>query len=270
MTQHSGEPLVSPGSGDQRRYDLAGDGWQIQITITHITWPLDRTFLSLRYQGPGGNGTVTGDAIRSQTSELGTLLTVTLQIILATGEETKLTLLLPDVHPTGPPEWTANIETLAILTTSLDLTAGPSTKGQTQTYQVFQLEGTLTFTPLTHRVTLSVDAASYYIGDPIRVTLSNQSEQTIEFPDHLSECSVMQVQRQEDGTWQEVAPCLKLIPTVIHKLEAGQSLSVELISSSGSAGLYRATLSYRPSQVGADPLAISSQEFEVRAKADEH
>ncbi len=232
MIQHNGEPVVSPGRGDQRRYDLAGDGWQIQITFTDITWPLALTFLSLRYQGPGGNGTVTGNAIRLLTSELGTLLTVTLQIIQAAGEETKLTLLLPDVHPTGSPEWTANIQTLAILTTSLDLTTGPSATGQTQTYQVSQLEGTLTFSTLTHPVTLSVDAVSYYIGDPIRVTLSNQSEQT--------------------------------------KLEAGQSLSVELISSSGSAGLYRATLSYRPSKVGADPLAISSQEFEVRAKADEH
>lgn len=270
MIQQSGEPVVSPGRGDQRRYDLAGDGWQIQITFTDITWPLALTFLSLRYQGPGGNGTVSGNAIRLLTSELGTLLTVTLQIIQAAGEETKLTLLLPDVHPTGSPEWTANIQTLAILTTSLDLTTGPSATGQTQTYQVSQLEGTLTFSTLTHPVTLSVDAVSYYIGDPIRVTLSNQSEQTIEFPDHLSECSVIQVQRQEDGNWKEVDPCLKMIPTLIHKLEAGQSLSVELISSSGSAGLYRATLRYQPSQVGVDPLAISSQEFEVRAKADEH
>ena len=80
----------------------------------------------------------------------------------------------------------------------------------------------------------------------------------------------MQLHRQEDGTWKEVAPCLKMIPTLIHKLEAGQSLSVELVSSSGSAGLYRASLSYRPSQVGADPLAISSQEFEVRANPEGH
>src|SRR5258708_19557114 len=143
MIQQSGEPVVSPGRGDQRRYDLAGDGWQIQITFTDIEWPVALTLLWLRYQGPGGNGTVSGNAIRSLTSELGTLLTVTLQIIQAAGKETKLTLLLPDVHPTGSPEWTANIETLAILTTTLHLTTGSSATGQTQTYQVYQLAVTL-------------------------------------------------------------------------------------------------------------------------------
>src|SRR5205807_10020732 len=97
-------------------------------------------------------------------------------------------------------------------------------------------EGTLTYTLLHHRVKLSVDEASYYVGDPISVTLSNQSAQTIEFPDHLTECSVIQLQRQEDGNWKEVAPCLREILTLIHKLEAGQHSMVKLVSSSGSAG----------------------------------
>jgi len=78
MTQQNGEALVSPGDGDQTRYDLTGDGWQIQFTSTHIKWPIDITTLSLSYQGLGGGGTFSGEDIRSQTSEIGTLLTVTL------------------------------------------------------------------------------------------------------------------------------------------------------------------------------------------------
>ncbi len=149
MTLQNGEPVVSPGRGDQRRYDLAGDGLQIQITSTHLTWPLDITILSLSCQGPGVDGTFSRNDIRSQTSELGTLLTVTLQIIQVTGEETKLTVLLPAVNLAGSPESGVNIETLAILTKTIDMTIGPSPAGQTQTYQVYQLEGTVRLTTTT-------------------------------------------------------------------------------------------------------------------------
>jgi len=273
MTQQNGGAPVSPGDGDQRRYDLAGDGWHIQITSTRITWPIDRPIQSsLSYQGPDGNGNFSEDDIRSLDSELGTLLTVTLPNNKETLQPVKTTLsvFLPVVHPTGSPEWSANLKTLAIVTTSIGLPTDPSPKGQAQTYQVYELEGTLTYTLLHHGVKLTVDSASYYVGDPISVTLSNQSAQTIEFPDHLTECSVVRLQRQENGNWKEVAPCLKEIPTLIHKLEAGQHLMVKLVSSSGSAGLYRATLSYRPSQVGADPLAIYSQEFQVIADSEGH
>ncbi len=273
MTQQNGGAPISPGDGDQRRYDLAGDGWQIQITYTHITWPIDRPIQSsLSYQGPEGNGSFSEDDIRSLDSEPGTLLTVTLPNNKDTLQPVKTTLsvFLPVVHPTGSPEWSANLKTLAIVTTSIGLPTDPSPKGQAQTYQVYELEGTLTYSLLPHGVKLTVDAASYYVGDPISVTLSNQSAQTIEFPDHLTECSVVRLQRQENGNWKEVAPCLKEIPTLIHKLEAGQHLTRKLVFSSGSAGLYCATLTYRPSQVGADPLAIYSQEFQVIADSEGH
>lgn len=271
MTQQNGEPVVSPGDGDQRRYDLAGDGWQIQITYTHIKWPLDRTILLLSYQGPGGNGTVSGDAIRSQTSELGTLLTVTLQIIQVTGEEIKLTILLPAVNPTGSPEWSANIKTLAIVTKSIGMTTGPSPTGQVQTYQVYELEGTVTYTLLPHRVKLTLDGASYYVGDPINVTLSNQTADAIEFPDHLTECSVIQLQRQENGNWKEVNPCKREIPTRMFPLEAGKDLTVKLVSSSESPGLYRATLSYHIRfLLRSEPETIYSQEFQVIANPEGH
>src|SRR5437588_9737461 len=178
MTQQNGEPPVSPGDGDPRRYDLAGDGWHIQITSTRITWPIIRPIQSsLSYQGPEGNGSFSEDDIRSLDSELGTLLTVTLPNTKDTLQPVKTTLsvFLPVVHPTGSPEWSADLKTLAIVTTSIGLPTDPAPKGQAQTYQVYELEGTLTHTLLPHRVTLSVDAASYHAGDPISLTLSNQS-----------------------------------------------------------------------------------------------
>ena len=271
MTQQNGEAPVSPGDGDQTRYDLTGDGWQIQFISTHIKWPIDITTLSLSYQGPDGNGTFSGDAIRSQTSEIGTLLTVTLPNNKETLREEKITLtvLLPDVHPTGSPEWTANIKTVAILTTSIGMTTDPSSTGQVQSYQVYELEGTLTFTILPHRVTLSVDAASYYVGDPMSVTLSNQSTQTISFINLKSECSVIQLQRQEDGNWKEVSPCPRGRDPLDYHLEAGKALTVKLVSSSGSAGLYRAILSYSTSET-TEPLVVSSQEFQVIANPEGH
>ena len=79
-----------------------------------------------------------GTEIRSQQSELGTILTVTLQIILATGEETKLTLLLPPLHATLEE---VPIKTLAIGTKSINPTMGPPIEGQLLTYRVFHLEG---------------------------------------------------------------------------------------------------------------------------------
>jgi len=269
MTQQHGEAPVSPGDGDQRRYDLAGDGVQIQFTSTHIKWPIDITTLSLIYQGPEGNGTFNGKAIRSQTSEIGTLFTVTLPNNKETLREEKITLsvLLPNVHPTGSPEWTANIKTVAILATSIGMTTDPSSTGQVQTYRVYELEGTLTFTILPHRVTLSVDAASYHVDDPISVTLSNDSAQTISFINLKSECSAIQLQRQENGNWKEVSPCPGGRDPLSFHLEAGKDLTVKLVSSSGSAGLYRAALSYSTSGA-TEPLVVFSREFQVIANPE--
>src|SRR5258708_454884 len=46
-------------------------------------------------------------------------------------------------------------------------------------------------------VTLYVGAQFYRTGDTISVTLSNQSNQTIYFPDHLTNCTVILLQRHK-------------------------------------------------------------------------
>ncbi len=132
--------------GENRlEYDLAGDG--AHITYTQVTTDDNgpTQSQSLTYQGPDGQGTWSGNALRFQPSELGTLLTVTLQIIQVAGEEITLTLILPDVEPKLDPT-PEPVQTLAIRTRRIDPTIGPPATGQVQTYQVYHLQGTRTFT----------------------------------------------------------------------------------------------------------------------------
>jgi hypothetical protein len=254
MTQQSGEPNLS--------YEFTGDG----IQITYIP-SNDHDQPELDYQDSQENRTFGGNEVSSEKRIFGTQLTVLLKEINFPdyGSRTTLTLLLPDINLGRTTE--QHFKTLAIRT--VDTFSGFSGVpfGARQTYRVYNLEGTARLAATTTSITLTVDATSYHISDPIVVTLSNQSTQTIEFPDHLTECSVIQLQRQEDGSWKEVSPCLKFIATLIHKLEAGQSLNVELVSSSENAGLHRATLSYRTSDAS-DAQTIFSQAFQVQATPD--
>ena len=134
MTQQNGEP--QPGGGSERDYAFVGDG--LQITYSQVTTSDGSTTESLSYQGPDDNLTFADNALRFQKSELGILLTVTLQSGQAvTGEEIKLTLLLPVVHlAVGAGTGTVPIQTLAIKTSSLDPSKGSP-------YQVYHLQGTV-------------------------------------------------------------------------------------------------------------------------------
>jgi hypothetical protein len=68
---------------------------------------------------------------------MGTLLSVTLHVNQGTGEEIKLTVLLPDV---GQALRKVPIETLAIRTSSRHPITEPAE--QVQTYEVYHLQGT--------------------------------------------------------------------------------------------------------------------------------
>jgi len=133
MTQHNGEP--QPGGGYERIYELAGDGVQITYRLEDI--PDASTSHSLSYQGPDGNLTFTDSGLRFQTSDMGTLLSVTLHVNQGTGEEIKLTVLLPDV---GLALGKVPIQTLAIRTSSRRPSRGPAE--QVQIYEVYRLQGT--------------------------------------------------------------------------------------------------------------------------------
>jgi hypothetical protein len=121
-------------------------------------------------------------------------------------------------------------------------------------------------TATTGAVSLSIGATSYHPTDTISVTLSNQSTQAIYFPDHLTNCTVIQLQRQVHGSWENVNACPLLTPTRLHRLDAGESLTVALVSSASrpwAVGLYHATLRYSTSQTFGGPTTIDSAGFQV-------
>ena len=116
-------------------------------------------------------------------------------------------------------------------------------------------------------VTLGVGATSYHTTATISVTLSNQSTQAISFLDHLTNCTVIQLQRQVHGNWENVNACLLMTATRLHQLDVGKSLTVALVSSAArpwAVGLYHATLRYSTSQTfGGPTTTIYSAGFQV-------
>ena len=122
-------------------------------------------------------------------------------------------------------------------------------------------------TATTGAVSLSVGVSSYHTTDTISVTLSNQSTQAIYLPDHLTNCTVIQLQRQVHGNWENVNACLLLTPTRLHRLDAGTSLTVALVSSASrrwAFGLYHATVRYSTTQTfGGPTTTIYSAGFQV-------
>lgn len=120
-------------------------------------------------------------------------------------------------------------------------------------------------------VLLRLDALRYAPNAVISVTVSNESQQSIVFPDHLTNCTVILLQRakvQPQATREQagvVNPCRLAIPTRLHVLGPGQRLIVTLVApqSGWTAGLYVATLSYRPSSLAGPATTISSPAFTV-------
>src|SRR5436190_1917755 len=122
------------------RFVLRGEG--VEITYDEITFagPPQLTYQVL--QGVQSR-TFNGDEISSKESDIGTLVTVTLEVI-PDDKRTLFTLLIPTINVTGTNEVT--FETLAIYTTVSDSITGPNgVSGALQCYQAVQLEGTAQF-----------------------------------------------------------------------------------------------------------------------------
>lgn len=151
------------------------------------------------------------------------------------------------------------------LTPAADLSPTPTTRALSSP--------TGTPTPAARRgsVTLHTDTLLYQTGDTISVTLNNQSTQTIYFPDHLTNCSVILLQRSkaqplsEDGGPAGINPCQLATATRMDALGPGQHLVVKLVAptSGWPPGLYLATLSYRTSPSAGPSTPLSSPAFTV-------
>lgn len=107
MTQHRREP---------NRFDITGSGVQITYEPIHF---IDRPNLpQLTYQDSERNLTFHKGEIRTQHSELGTLVSVSLERTVDAGDSV-LTLLLPSINLAGASE--QNFDTLAIITRSFGI-----------------------------------------------------------------------------------------------------------------------------------------------------
>lgn len=122
-------------------------------------------------------------------------------------------------------------------------------------------------------VTLHTDALLYQPGATITVTLSNGSTHSISFPDHLTNCTVILLQRTKaqpkaanEGV-DIINPCRLASPTRLHTLGPGQQLIVPLAAPKGGwpPGRYLATLGYRLSLESGLAMTISSPAFVVGA-----
>lgn len=120
-------------------------------------------------------------------------------------------------------------------------------------------------------VTVQVGKSYYQTGETITVTVKNQSSQTIWFPDHLTNCTVILLQRQKaqpqapDQGQNGINLCKLMTATRTHSLAAGQQLVVPLSAPRGGwlTGWFLATLSYRSSPTAGSSTTISSPAFTI-------
>lgn len=99
--------------------------------------------------------------------------------------------------------------------------------------------------PPTLPVTLQVGAASYQRGNSISVTIQNQSGHTIMFADHRTNCTVLLLERQVNGSWEPVAPCKLMLATHLHSLKTGEvNIITFTTTDQWPTGYYHARLDY--------------------------
>lgn len=123
MTQQSAEPTL---------FELKGHDLNLTYSTTNIAGQPQ-----FQYQGALGSRALSGNEIRTQQSELGTLVSVTL-VPTVDATYVTLTVLIPSFNMGGQNE--QSFSTLAIQATH----AGPDTFkiGARESYEVFHVHGT--------------------------------------------------------------------------------------------------------------------------------
>ncbi len=122
------------------RFVLKGEGLELTYDETTITGQAQLIYQVL--QGVHSR-TFTGNELSVKPSDIGTLVTVTLEVI-PDDKRILFTLLIPTINVTGTNE--VPFETLAIYTTVRDSIIGSNgVSGAVESYQCVQLEGTAQF-----------------------------------------------------------------------------------------------------------------------------
>jgi hypothetical protein len=122
------------------RYVLQSDQLEVTYDETTITGQAQITYQVVQ----GGDAlTFTGNQLSAKESDIGTLVTVTLEVI-PDDKRNLFTLLIPTINVTGTNG--VPFETVAIYTTVRDSIIGPNgVSGAVESYQCVQLEGTAQF-----------------------------------------------------------------------------------------------------------------------------
>lgn len=106
----------------------------------------------------------------------------------------------------------------------------------------------------TQGVVVEVGAPTYMTTDTIAVTVRNQLGASIIATDHQTSCTIVQLQMQVNGAWQNEGGCALGIATRQVTLAAGSNTPVSLSPGAGQmkanpwpAGSYRVAFTYRAS-----------------------
>jgi hypothetical protein len=114
-------------------------------------------------------------------------------------------------------------------------------------------------------VTLDLASTTYHTSDTLRITLKNSGSQPIFFPDHLTNCTVLLLEYQVNGSWQAIDNCGTLNATRWHMLSPQQQLEVTLSppAQGWATGHYRLKLVYHVGQRTAPPQTLYSVIYQV-------
>ena len=127
------------GGAQPNHFVLRGAETQITYDATTITG-----LPQLLYDGPYGSQAFSGDAVTTEQTALGRLVSVDLGAFPDRGE-LRLTLLIPSFHPDTSQASASPFATLGILTWSISTLAGPPREGALEEYEILPLEGTAEF-----------------------------------------------------------------------------------------------------------------------------
>lgn len=140
----------------------------------------------------------------------------------------------------------------ALLAVALGLAAcGVSTGalGQSSGTQVTTqtvIRSTPTSTAGSNSVRLVLGQARYHPGDLVRVTIENGLSHSISATDHHSSCTLIQLEKLVNGSWQPAGICRLMTPTRVVDLPAGSVAPqmVGLPTGQAATGTYRMKLMY--------------------------
>lgn len=122
------------------------------------------------------------------------------------------------------------------------------------------------------QVTLTVDQAHYGPCDRIAVRIANGLSTPISAADHQTGCSLIALEREINGAWLRVPPCLLQTPTrllsippevvVLQQIPPGRD---SLHGAGWAAGTYRATFTYLlgPAATSTQGATVTSAPFTI-------